>query len=103
MKNKPSPQVLMVYRVCSCTHLFMFAVPPAFSADLMLVDVWNWFVLCVVTLLCQLFICASTLHLLSFHVMLKFNHMTTFSYIVQQRQKRRVRFGFGVWILGRYR
>ncbi|CAD5206649.1 unnamed protein product [Bursaphelenchus okinawaensis] len=64
--------------------------PDSFSDEYMFLDIWNWFIMCILVIICQGVLCGSTVHLLSFHVMLWCNKMTTFSYIVQQRQKKRI-------------
>ncbi|CAD5209643.1 unnamed protein product [Bursaphelenchus xylophilus] len=64
--------------------------PDGFVNEYMFFDVWNWFIMCILVIICQGVLCGSTIHLLSFHVLLWCNKMTTFSYIVQQRQKKRI-------------
>lgn len=65
-------------------------VPDSFAKERLMFDVWNWFILTVIVLIFFAIVFASTLHLLSFHIMLFFNNQTTFSYIVKQRTKNKV-------------
>ncbi|KAI6233029.1 Palmitoyltransferase [Aphelenchoides fujianensis] len=62
-------------------------IPPSFYEQFLLLDVWNWFVIAVIVVLLHGILCASTVHLLSFHVMLgEINGLTTFAYIVKQKR-----------------
>ncbi|KAI6202750.1 hypothetical protein M3Y94_00476600 [Aphelenchoides besseyi] len=64
-------------------------VPDSFAKDWLIFDVWNWFVLCILVVLLDSIILGSTLHLLSFHIMLWFNGQTTFSYVLKQRKRQK--------------
>lgn len=58
--------------------------------QMIITDLATWFGLCVVSLVIHVLLCASVVHLLSFHVMLCCQKKTTFSYIKEQRSKRQV-------------
>ncbi|KAI6182489.1 Palmitoyltransferase [Aphelenchoides bicaudatus] len=75
----------LVHFISTTTH--EQPVPDDFIKDRLYFDVWNWFILTTIILVMFGIVCASTLHLLSFHIMLFFNNQTTFSYIVKQKIK----------------